>query len=172
MSKIRLLIFTLFLISGSVLFAQQEDYQIGISPNKIQQNAGAYYDYSDPSGINVKVAVWGYVKYPGKYVIPSRSDVKDLISYAGGINDDAHLDELRIYRIKPDSSQQLIKFNYKDLWWGENLSKDINLSKLQAGDILIVPGRPRLYWENYLTLILTSLGFFVSIATLIVTATK
>jgi len=172
MSKIFVLIFALFFVPLSVLFAQQDDYQIGINQTRLTQNAGALYDYSDPNGINIKVAIWGYVKYPGRYILPSRTDVKDLISYAGGIDDNAFLDDLRIYRVNSDSTQSLIKVDYEDLWSGDNLKKYINLSRLQAGDILIVPGRPRLYWENYFNLALSSLGFLISIATLIITATK
>ena len=89
------------------------------------------------------------------------------MSYSGGINDNAFLDDLRIYRIDKDSTQMLLKFNYEDLWWGENPSPNINVSRLQAGDVLIVPGRPRLYWESYFSLILSSLGFLISVATLI-----
>jgi len=167
MQKLYLLFFIVFIIYPVYLSAQEKDYQIGLDPNYYGQRTGGYYDYSDPNGINIKVAVWGYVKYPGRYVIPVRSDIKDLISYSGGINDNAFLDDLRIYRIDKDSTQLLLQFNYEDLWWGENWKPDIDLSKLQAGDVLIVPGRPRLYWENYLTLILSSLGFLVSLATLI-----
>ena len=160
-----------FLFSSQLL-AQDEDYQIGLNPNVRGQAQGGYYDYSDPDGLNIKVAVWGYVKYPGRYVIPIRSDINSLISYAGGIDDNAHLDQLRIYRVKTDSTQTMINFNFNDLWWEERLSKDLDLSRLQAGDVLIVPGRPRLYWENYLTLTLSTLGFLISLATLIITVSK
>jgi len=170
------LYFILFLIGVLIfpvrLIAQQEEYQIGLNPNTLRQSVGAFYDYSDPTGINIKVSVWGYVKFPGRYVIPARTDIKDFISYAGGVSDDAFLDELRIYRVNADSSQSLLLFNIEDLWWNENLKKDIDLSKLRAGDVLIVPGRNRLYWENYFGIILSTLGFFISIATLIITATK
>jgi len=60
-----------------------------------------------------------------------------------------------------------VRSDIKNLWWCENWKPDIDISKLQAGDVLIVPRRPRLYWENYLTLVLSSLGFLVSVATLI-----
>ena len=167
MQKLYLLFFIVFIIYPVYLGAQEKDYQIGLDPNFQRQSTGGYYDYSDPNGINIKVAVWGYVKYPGRYVIPIRSDIKDLISYSGGINDNAYLDDLRIYRIDKDSTQLLLQFNFEDLWWGENWKPDLDLSKLQAGDVLIVPGRPRLYWESYFSLILSSLGFLISIATLI-----
>ncbi|MCH7974916.1 MAG: hypothetical protein IH949_13735 [Bacteroidetes bacterium] len=170
MKKLYLLFFIVFIIYPVFLSTQEKDYQIGLDPYSFRQSAGGYYDYSDPNSINIKVAVWGYVKFPGRYVIPMRSDIKDLISYSGGINDNAFLDDLRIYRIDKDSTQLLLKFNYEDLWWGENWKPDIDLSKLQASDILIVPGRPRVYWENYLSLIISSLGFLISVATLIIAA--
>ena len=167
-----LISFILLIILPSQLIAQDEDIQIGLNPNFSGRNVGGYYDYSDPDGINIKVAVWGYVKYPGRYVIPIRSDIISLLSYAGGINDNAYLDKLRIYRVNKDSTQRMIKFNYDDLWWNDNLSKNLKLSKMQASDVLIVPGRDRLYWENYLTLILSSFGFLISLATLIITVSK
>ncbi len=162
-----LISFIIIIILPSQLIAQDEDFQVGLNPNFIRQSVGGYYDYSDPDGINIKVAVWGYVKYPGRYVIPIRSDIISLISYAGGVNDNAYLDELRIYRIDKDSTQQMIIFNYDDLWWNDKLSKNLKLSKMQASDVLIVPGRQRLYWENYLTIVLSTLGFLISLATLI-----
>ena len=171
MQKLYLLFFIVFIIYPVYLNAQEKDYQIGLDPNYVRQlSTGGYYDYSDPNGINIKVAVWGYVKYPGRYVIPVRSDIKDLMSYSGGINDNAFLDDLRIYRIEKDSTQLLLQFNYEDLWWGENWKPDIDLSRLQAGDVLIVPGRPMLYWESYYSLVLSSLGFLISVATLILVA--
>ncbi|MCH7774100.1 MAG: SLBB domain-containing protein [Bacteroidetes bacterium] len=172
MQKLCLLFFIVFIIYPVYLSAQEKDYQIGLDPNSFRQSTGGYYDYSDPNGINIKVAVWGYVKYPGRYVIPIRSDIKDLISYSGGINDNAFLDDLRIYRLDKDSTQLLLKIDYEDLWWGENWKPNIDLSKMQAGDVLIVPGRPRVYWESYLSLILSSLGFLISVATLVLTASK
>ena len=161
-----------FCLFANSIFAQQEDYQLGLNQGNFRQTQGAYYDYSDPDGLNIKVSVWGYVKFPGRYVIPERSDIRDLISYAGGINDDAYLDELRIYKILPDSSQEMMKFNYDDLWWNENLTQDLKLYKMDPGDVLVVPGRNRLYWENYLSLGLSIVGVLISLTTLIVTVNK
>ena len=167
---LKLFIFGLFLFLANNSFAQDEDYQLGLSQDYIRQSQGAFYDYSDPTGLNIKVSVWGYVKYPGRYVIPERSNINDLISYAGGISDDSNLDEMRIFRVLADSTQEMLMYNYEDLWWSATLQKQIPLSKLQAGDVLIVPGRPRWYWENYLTLTLSIVGVLLSLATLIITA--
>ena len=77
-----------------------------------------------------------------------------------------------IYRLNPDSSQSLLKFNYEDLWWSEDLRQQLNVERLEAGDVLIIPGRPKLYWENYLSLGLSILGVLLSVATIIITANK
>ena len=166
------IIITILILASSILTAQDDDYQIGINTGMRTYNQGAYYDYSDPNGINIKVAVWGYVKFPGKYTIPIRSDIKDLLSYAGGVDDNSFLDDLRIYRLDKDSMQVMLKFNYEDIWWGEDLKGELKLQKLKPGDILVVPGRPRLYFENYLSIILGVVTTLVSIATLIITINK
>ena len=166
------IIISILILASSILTAQDEDYQIGINTGMRTYNQGAYYDYSDPNGINIKVAVWGYVKFPGRYIIPIRSDIKDLLSYSGGVSDNSFLDDLRIYRLDKDSMQVMLKFNYEDLWWGEDLKTGLKLQKLKPGDILVVPGRPRLYFENYLPLILGIVTTLVSVATLIITINK
>lgn len=168
--RIILTVLSLLIICANVTFSQQEDYQLGLSQSYRGQNQGAYYDYSDPEGLNIKVSVWGYVKYPGRYVIPQKSDIKDLVSYAGGISDDSYLDDIRIYKMMEDSTQQMLKFNYEDLWWNEDLSQNLTLYKMEAGDVLVIPGRPRLYWEDYLTLSLSIVGVLLSLTTLIITA--
>jgi len=166
------IVLTYFCVFAINIFSQQEDYQLGLNQGNFRQTQGAYYDYSDPDGLNIKVSVWGYVKFPGRYIIPVRSDIRDLISYAGGINDDAYLDEIRVYKVLPDSSQEMLKFNYDDLWWNENLTQDLKLYRMDAGDVLVVPGRNRLYWENYLSLGLSIVGVLISLTTLIVTVNK
>lgn len=168
--RIILTILSLLVLFSYNSYSQQEDYQLGLSQNFRGQNQGAYYDYSDPEGLNIKVSVWGYVKYPGRYIIPHKSDIKDLVSYAGGISDDSYLDDIRVYKILEDSTQQMLQFNYEDLWWNENLDTRLTLYRMEAGDVLVVPGRPRLYWEDYLTLSLSIVGVLLSLTTLIITA--
>ena len=167
---LKILPFLSLLIFSSLSFAQNQDYQLGVGQDYLRQNQGAYYDYSDPGGLNIKVSVWGYVKYPGRYIIPDRSNINDLISYSGGISDNSNIDEMRIFRVNPDSTQEMLLYNYEDLWWSESLQKQITLSRLQPGDVLIIPGRPKWYWENYLTLTLSIVGVLLSLATLIITA--
>jgi hypothetical protein len=58
------------------------------------------------------------------------------------------------------------------LWWEKELKEELKLERLMPGDILIIPGRNRLYWENYLSLGLSILGVLLSVATIIITANK
>ncbi|MDR3627826.1 MAG: SLBB domain-containing protein, partial [Ignavibacteriaceae bacterium] len=94
------------LILAAKAFAQNEGVQLGSSLNQLRQAPqGGFFDYSDPQAVNIKVAVWGWVKYPGRYVIPSYSSINDLISYAGGPTDAARMENIRLMRLNKDSSQ-------------------------------------------------------------------
>ena len=155
-----------------MVFAQNSDMQVGSNTNQLRQNQGAFYDYSDPTTLNIKVSVWGFVKYPGKYVIPMESNVYDLLSYAGGPSEDAHLDDLRIFKTFEDSSREMVKFNYDDLLWDENLKEFKNAPGLDAGDILLVPGSQRLYFKDYLQIGLSVFSALISLSILILNIAK
>jgi len=160
------------LLFSTVLFPQETQLQVGSSPNQLRQNQGAYYDYSDPSTINIKVSVWGFVKYPGKYVIPIQSNVYDLLSYAGGPTEDAHLEDLRLIKGGEDSARSIINFNYSDLLWDKNPKEIKYAPNLEAGDILLVPGSQRLYFKDYLQLGLSVFSALISLSILILNIAK
>ncbi len=166
----RTLILSLFF--SMMIFAQNSELQVGSNTNQLRQNQGAFYDYSDPTTLNIKVSVWGFVKYPGKYVIPMESNVYDLLSYAGGPSEDAHLYDLRIFRTLEDSSREMVKFNYNDLLWDENLKEFKNAPGLAAGDILLVPGSQRLYFKDYLQIGLSVFSALISLSILILNIAK
>ncbi len=98
------------------------------------------------------------------------SGVNELFGLAGGPTKDAELDNLKIFRINHDSTQTIIQFDYNDLMWSDNsrLSKPIKIPMLKAGDILLVPGEPRFFLKDYLSLGLSVISTIASIATLFV----
>ena len=146
----------------------QEDVQIGKSlKSQLQTYRGAYFDYSDPDAINIKVLVWGNVEFPGEYFIPASNSVNDLIALAGGPTINAKLEDLRIFRIGPDSLQHMIKFDYNDLLWNDKLTKQIKIPTLHAGDILLVPGEPRFFFKDYFSITLSVISALTSIAILL-----
>ncbi|MGE5364083.1 MAG: SLBB domain-containing protein [Bacteroidota bacterium] len=169
MKKFFLFLCFLTFLSPSLFRAQTGDVKIGADPSNYRNAQGAFYDYSDPEAVNIKVSVWGFVKFPGRYLVPSYINVRDLLSYAGGPTDEAHMDDLRLYRILPDSTQTMLKFNYNDLLWEKDLkSKKLDIPNLTVGDILLVPGEPRLYFRDYFTMTLSVISTLISLAILII----
>ncbi len=152
----------IILILCSPNFAQ-EDIQIG-STKYYSRMTGGYFDYSDPSGINMKVQVWGYVKFPGYYIIPARSNISEIISFAGGPTEDALLDDIRLLRTNLDSTVILYKYNFNSLMWEEQLKNPIQFPKVNAGDIIIVPGEPRYFVRE-------EVRFYISIITALASVT-
>ena len=165
----KIITFLLILFTYSFISFAQEDLQIGKSLKQFSQYRGGQYDYSDPDEINIKVLVWGYVQFPGQYIIPSESSVNDLLALAGGPTQDASIEDLRLFRINPDSSQSMIKFDYNDLLWNDKLEKPVVVPALKAGDILLVPGSPRFFFKDYFTITLTVISTLASIAVLLIT---
>jgi len=167
-----LLLLCVYIISN--LNAQVKDYELGASTllNRFNQQSG-YFDFSDPETVNIKVSVWGFVRYPGKYTIPAYATIIDLLSFAGGPTDAAHLDDLRIYRVNEDSSQALIKIDYNDIMYEDNLKKEYKaMPVLEAGDILVVPGSPRLYTRDHVGIWVSILSALISLSILILNITR
>ena len=141
------LLFLLLVILSFNVFAQITDEELGAAMNK---SRAGLYDFSDPGAVNIKVAVWGYVARPGKYIVPDYTLVSDLLSYAGGPNQNSEMDDLRIYRIDDNGKEEMIKFSYNDIMWGDKINvRNRIVPKLKASDILIVPGSPKLFFADW-----------------------
>lgn len=154
--------------------AQTRDYELGSQWGDLSRrnSYGGFYDYSDPEAVNISVSVWGFCKYPGKYMVPNYTTVVDLISFAGGPTKDSNLDDLRIYRIE-NKKEKMIPFNYNDLMWENNLeSKYKKIPKLKASDTLVIPGQPRMFFTDWLSLIFSVVSVLSSLSVLILTISK
>ncbi|MEG8947055.1 SLBB domain-containing protein [Rosettibacter firmus] len=174
MSRNKFLILFFYFLLFTVVLGQVKDYELGASvlPNRYTQQSG-FFDFSDPESVNIKVSVWGFVRYPGKYVVPIYTTVIDLLSYAGGPTDAAHLDDLRIYRVNEDSTQVLIKVDYNDIMYENKLTKAYKKPpSLEAGDILVVPGSPRLYARDKVSIWVSIMSALISLSILILNITR
>lgn len=149
----------------------QEDIQIG-SLKLDQRQLTGFFDFSDPAGINIKVQVWGYVKFPGYYVIPARSSINELISLAGGPTDDAVLDDVRIIRANPDSSLTLYRYNFNDLLWNDVIETPIKFTRMYAGDMLIIRGEPRYTFRENVGFTMSIISALASISILVLNVLK
>jgi hypothetical protein len=141
----------------------QDDIQIG-SLGTRSGVAGGLYDYSNPSAINIKVQLWGYVRYPGYYIVPSGISLNELITFAGGPLEDASLDDIRVTKIKEGAPTKMTKYNYNDMVWSDELNTQINFVRLDAGDIVVVPGEPRYFVRE-------DIAFYLSIVTTLASLT-
>jgi|FLOH01.1.fsa_nt_gi hypothetical protein len=47
-------------------------------------STAAFYSYSEPGDVTIRVHVWGAVRYPGLYEIPRGSKLSELVSLSGG----------------------------------------------------------------------------------------
>lgn len=167
MLKRVIFLFLLFIITS---FAQ--DIKVG-APEGRNNFTGGFYDFSDPRYVNIMVNIWGYVKFPGKYYVPENSKILDLISYAGGPTPDAHLDDVRLYRQTDKGSTDFIRFDIEDLMFkNETLTNISALPQLKAGDIIVVPGEPRLYLRDYISIAATVTSTLVSILTFVLVVLK
>ena len=166
--------FIVLILSCVSLRAQAKDYELGADVLGMRTGQqGGYFNYSDPEAVNIKVSVWGWVRYPGKYTIPSYSTMSDLISYSGGPMEGASLEDLRVYRVLEDSSQTILKFSYDDLLYEGNFQvKNRKVPKLEAGDILVVPGEPRLYFRDRFAIWLSVLSVLTSLTILVFNIVK
>jgi hypothetical protein len=162
-------LFIFLLIGAFTIQAQTKDYELGADIMGMRANMqGGYFNYSDPEAINIGVSVWGWVKYPGRYKVPIYTTVSDLLSYAGGPSDAADLEDIRLYRVNADSTQNIIKFNYNDLLYESKLqSKYRKIPKLEAGDILILPGEPRLYFRDHFSIWMSVFSVLISLSILV-----
>ncbi len=82
-----------------------------------------------------KVFVIGQVKNPGAFVVNPNVDVLQALSLAGGTNEFASVNDIRILR-RTGNNQETFAFRYDDVTKGRNLEQNIVLT---SGDVIIVP---------------------------------
>jgi len=163
-----------FLFFSVLIYGQDTDTQLGSTNLDRGTYARGFFDYSDPGSINIKISVWGFVRYPGKYLVPEYTSITDVLSFAGGPSDDALLEDIRIYRTFEDGKEQMIKINYNDLMWEDQLDSSTRrkVPHIQPSDVLVVPGEPRLYFRDYFSLGLSIFGTLLGITNLIINLTR
>jgi polysaccharide export outer membrane protein len=84
----------------------------------------AQYYIGDEGELLIKVNIWGRVRQPGQYFVPSNTDLITLISVAGGPAEKSRLDNVRIVRNTQTGSEIII----------------VNIRKfLKTGDQRLIP---------------------------------
>lgn len=94
-STARMVVFTLLAVGGmgAVGWAQ------GADQGDQGPRASKYYiSLGTQDELLIKVNVWGQVAQPGQYMIPDKTDLISLISFAGGPTEDARISNVRLIR--------------------------------------------------------------------------
>lgn len=161
------------LVFVSLTFSQVDSNLIlGLS----QKNATvSVFDLSDPTGINMEVNLWGFIRYPGRYRVPVNTTFLDLITFSGGPIEDSNLEDIRILRDmnNPEKKPTVIKINYEDLLWEDQVSTKTKPNPvLQPGDVVVVLREKRYTFRDYLQIYVPIITSIVSIATLLITISR
>ncbi len=83
-----------------------------------------------------KIYVLGKVLRPGEFVATRQVDVVQALAMAGGLNQFAAPNKIKVLRRDASGRQRAINFRYADVEDGRNLQTNI---VLQSGDVVIVP---------------------------------
>jgi polysaccharide biosynthesis/export protein len=166
------IVFILTILSLNSLCSQDKKERMG-SEDIIRSGAN-YYNYADKEKVNIEISVWGYVKNPGRYLIPSGTTFVDLVALCGGPLNEAKMDKIKIIRPKNDSlnikENKLFVLNYEDYLKEDNV---VSMNKqnpvLFPGDIVLIPGGHIYTFRDNLGLILSIIGTLTSITVLVVT---
>ena len=153
------------------VFAQENNIRVGSIP-RTSPLGGAYFDFSDPNTVNMKIGIWGYVKNPGRYTLPVNTTIMEALSYAGGPEADALAEDIRILRTGVDSTQEVIKFDYNQLLHEANISKTVKDIRLHPGDMILLPGEPRFYLRDYLSTSISLISALSSLTILIISIVR
>jgi hypothetical protein len=161
----------------------QEDPNIRIGTEEISKSGANYYNYADRDKVNIEVSMLGYVRSPGKYLIPQGMRTLELITLGGGIpfgsgqNADRKIESIKLFRFKNDTlnigRDQVIELNYVNVF-GDDIQTNRGVHEnpvLMPGDVLYIkPGEPIKYYttRDDLVFVLSIASALTSIAILIV----
>lgn len=127
------------------------------------QGMGSYYKVGQNVGeITKKVNLWGSIYKPGRYEVPMNTNLIQLITYSGGPMQHALMDEVKIFRLLPDSSRVLITIDLED---PTLMNKGV--LELSDEDIVQIDYSSYVSWRETVTAVATPIAILASIALII-----
>ena len=178
MTKIKSVIFfTAVFLLATINLSIGQDKKERIGLDEIVKKDINYYNYAENDKVNIEVGVWGYVKNPGKYLIPRGTTFVDLVTLCGGPLSEAKMEDVRVLRMKNDSlnikEDIVINLNYNDFLFEDRIQKVNRLNPvLNPGDIILIPGGQKISFRENLAFILSGISTLASVAVLMVTIFK
>lgn len=129
--------------------------ELGGERQGIDVRAG-YYQIAKPFEVSMTINLWGEVPQQGLYIVPTSTDIVQLLSFSGGIRETANLEEVLLYRAmkeaKDGKSRQLRVVNVRAIVEG-----GAPVVQLAPGDMVVVKRLPvKLSWQDYAVIITTA----------------
>ena len=152
-----LLFSSFFIIYPGVLTQAQENIQFQT------QNRAAQYHLGAADELLIPINIWGFVQKPGQYMVPNKTDLLSLLSFAGGPIEGAKISKIKIVRSDP------IEGNFV---WNVNVKKYINTADpsiipiLKPGDTIVVKGTTFNWIQQFFSFVssLATIIYFIALA--------
>lgn len=106
-----------------------------------------YISGQETGVVMMRVNIWGAVKRPGIHHIPVKTNLIELMSYAGGPSDNALLDEITIKR-NLGKEQKKLSIDLSEIIHDQQQYDLV----LKPDDIIVVPGSKPWISQNMFTL--------------------
>lgn len=155
---IGLLVFTLCFPTHLVLAAER---QFSLSEEVLGNSGSEFVSGKTPGAVLMRVNLWGGVRKPGIHHIPVGTNLVTLLSYAGGPENDAELDNVVIKRLSPEGKQETLKCDVEEMVDGNGTK----IPTLNVNDIIVVPQTKTVVSANTLT----TLSVIATLASILVT---
>jgi hypothetical protein len=140
--------------------------QGGLAPTLPSASAASYYYVSKPGELTMQVNIWGYVRNPGRYEIPTSTDLVQLVSFAGGPSQGADMNDVHVTRFLRKESGITRQRISVDL---ENL-ENVELSKLTLypGDTIFIDNTSWTTIRDAFTIVTTAAVVTSAVASVII----
>ena len=145
MKRIPLFLLVAFLAHES--FAQVLD-----EFDRSRSSVAAFFNYSEPGDVTMTVNVWGNVRYPGVYEVPTDTRLNRLFALAGGPDvQERSARERKTLTYRLVRGSQVIAFQTME----ESLESLIEDVSLQDGDVLMVDVeiQQRFSWRDFIPVV-------------------
>lgn len=114
-----------------------------------------YYQIAKPFEVSMTVNLWGEVSSQGLYMVPTATDIVQLLSFSGGVRETANMEEVLLYRAVKDAKdgklRQMRIVNVQSIVEGKAAPVP-----LMPGDMIVVKKLPtKMGWMEIASIVTT-----------------
>lgn len=125
-----------FFLSVVLVLANNSGYTQELAKELDNRQAASRYVIGKTNELLMPVNILGAVDKSGQYMVPSETDLLALLAFAGGLQEDAKLNDVKIIRrISGQEKPQTIKIDLQKLY---ETGDDVLPPKLTPDDLVIV----------------------------------